>query len=78
MSKEFMSRLFWACSDEEGHMADGLNLGELYERDGEAETAGYAFLDAVDALDKKTADKLTELYNEAVRAYEKQGLRDNR
>lgn len=32
MSRDFIERLYWACSDMELPLKDGLNLGELYER----------------------------------------------
>ncbi|WP_161844244.1 hypothetical protein [Pseudoflavonifractor sp. 524-17] len=39
MKKEFLSRLYYACSDESPHYESGDNLGELYQRTADVDTA---------------------------------------
>ena len=70
MSDEFLSRLFWACSDEYPHYASGLNLGELYERLDEAAQADKAFIAAAGDMSDGTVGLLTNLLN----VCEKQGF----
>lgn len=70
MSDEFLSRLFWSCSDEQPHYASGLNLGELYERLDEAAQADKAFIAAAGDMSEETVSLLTNLLN----VCEKQGF----
>ncbi len=76
MSKEFLERLFWACSDETEHYAVGMNLGEFYEKSGEIKHGWDCLAKAVDdlGLGPKDRDKVSSIAYTLTDAFEKQGF----
>lgn len=76
MNNEFLSRLYWACSDEDMHLDDGMNLGEMYERTDSATAAYDQFSTVANELNISNVEKdmLGKLRYEACVAYEQQGF----
>lgn len=76
MNREFLKRLYWACTDDGRHQAVGRNLGELYEFDGACDAAFDNFTDyAVKIIPSNDAlYELERLAVEIARAYELQGF----
>lgn len=62
MSKDFLTRLWWVCSAEDGLCKEGLNLCELYERTEEGKQAQQAFADVLDTFGLTPAQR-TEVDN---------------
>ena len=76
MNYEFLSRLYYACTDENEMLGAGLNLSELYEQLGEVETAEQAFNEKLERLpvSEQEQEEVYDLQVELYRAYEKQGF----
>lgn len=76
MSKEFLERLYWACADESFHMETGLNLGELYERLSDTNTADHQLSEKLKRLemDQDTSEALENTITVTLWAYERQGF----
>ena len=76
MNNDFLSRLYWACSDTEMHLENGLNLGEMYERTNGAAIAYNQFSTVVNELSISNVEKdmLGSLRYDACVAYEQQGF----
>ncbi len=76
MNTEFLTRLYWACSDQNRHLKDGLNPGKLYERIEDTENADHAFSDSLYATvsEINALSELEDLHINAYIAYEKQGF----
>ena len=75
MSREILSRLYWACSEESQHWQPGNNLGELYLRYPETGDEAAKLLESLRAvLDAKQADQATGIFYNAAIEYEKQGF----
>lgn len=76
MTRDFLMRLYWACSAEEASLADGRNLGKLYERTeatGEADCCFDEYLYTTN-LTAEEKDALYNLSADAITAYEQQGF----
>lgn len=76
MNNDFLKRLFWACSDESASVADGLNLGELYQRIADTGKATHCFSEALCAtgLPGKEKNLLDNISCSVAMAYEQQGF----
>ena len=77
MSTDFLERLYWTCADESKHMADGLNLGELYEHTAAVKRADHAFAERLanfQQKDNSKAEKLDNCHIASCWAYEQQGF----
>lgn len=76
MKKEFLSRLYYACSDESPHYENGDNLGELYQRMADVDTADRLCTDQLNKakLDTDTRETLENCFNVACWTYEQQGF----
>ena len=76
MNKEFLERLYWACTDENDYAADGTKLAELYERIDEASKADKCFDNELNRINISTVDKraLDSIRGSIAMAYEKQGF----
>lgn len=76
MELDFLKRLFFACSNEEMSNSDGLNMGELYERNGDAETTYSKFIDKLytTGLTEKEKEAMGNFCLVAATAYECQGF----
>ena len=57
MNNDFLGRLYWACSDAEMHLENGLNLGEMYERTNSAAVAYDQFSTVVNKLNLSNVEK---------------------
>ena len=74
MNYEFLSRLYWACADENQMLGAGMNFSELYERTEEAGAALGAF---DEYMKRYSVDEQNEVYDlkcDLFTAYEKQGF----
>ncbi len=77
MKKEFLKRLYWACSDwDEGEDADGTMLSELYERIEDVKKADRAFSEKLYAAELSSNEKrlLENIGGSVSMAYEMQGF----
>lgn len=76
MKKEFLSRLYYACSDESPHYESGDNLGELYQRMADVDTSDRLCTDQLNKakLDADTRETLENCFNVACWTYEQQGF----
>lgn len=62
MSRDFIERLYWACSDMELPLKDGLNLGELYERTEAVCRADQLFSEHMKGLQLQDPAQLSQLW----------------
>ena len=76
MKKEFLSRLYYACSDESSYYESGDNLGELYQRIADVDTADHLFSDKLGSAKLSADDRetLENCFNVACWSYEQQGF----
>lgn len=77
MNRDFIERLYWACSDTEQSMNDGMNLGELYVHTPAVKRADYAFQERLadfQQQDPSKAEKLDNCHVASCWAYEQQGF----
>lgn len=76
MNIDFLTRLYWACTDIEMAGQSDLNLGELYQRTPDADSAEHCFNERLYAAELSTEDKnkLGCLSGSVAMAYEKQGF----
>lgn len=74
-TNDFLTRLYWAATDEEGYYGDGLNLGELYERTEEEKGYRERFSELLDRLALgQEEDEIMDAYTGGCIANEKQGF----
>lgn len=76
MNIDFLTRLYWGCSDTEMVAQSDLSLGELYHRIQDTGSADHCFSDTLYAMELSAKDKklLDNLNGSIAIAYEKQGF----
>lgn len=74
MNYEFLSRLYWACTDMEQGLCDGLNLSELYQHMEESKSASDALDEYMERYSADEQNAVHSLNFNICNAYEKQGF----
>lgn len=76
MKLNFLSRLYYARSDEDRHSKDGTNLGELYQQIADVDTAEQLCAIQLEAakLSADAQETLESRVTAVCRAYEQQGF----
>lgn len=76
MNLDFIKRLYWACTDRDGVVADGTRLFELYEHTGETGRVDRHFSEKLYATGPSDDEKLLleNIDASVAMAYEMQGF----
>lgn len=76
MNNDFLSRLYWACTDQENPLSEGLNLGELYHRTKDTDKVSHYFGEKLYLTSLPTEEKtiLDNINGSVAMAYEQQGF----